>query len=442
MRPYSPLAPLLLAFGLALTPALQAAQDPAMEALDTLTQQNRFPEAYARAREMLPEYEGDPDFDFLYGMAALETGRPNEAVFAFERVAFNYPNQLRVKLELARAFFLTNNYGAARGLFNEVLASNPTENVRINIQTYLDQIDAREQAIAGSFNWYINTNVGSDSNINSATELGVISTPIGDVELNPDGQSIDDNFFDIGAGFSLINPLTKTSAVNVDASYSLHNNLDTDSFDIGVLSGQASYAHLVDSLRLSYGLRGQIVELDGEEFQRSGSLIATLQRSPGNGWSQALTGAWTAVRFDDAVNANADLRDMDQWLVSGVLGKATGAFNHALSLYVGTEEPAGNGTRDNAQDFFGVAFSEQFQFRPGHTPYLRVSFHVSENKAPHVFFGEVREDDIFSTSLGWVWRANPNINITTDLTYTENDSNLDLFSYDRVKFQTGLRYQF
>lgn len=442
MRPKALLPPLLLALGLALPPALQAAQDPALEALDALTQQNRFPEAYARAQELLPEYEGDPDFDFLYGLAALETGRPNEAVFALERVAFNHPEELRVKLELARAFFQIRNFGASRNLFQEVLDSNPTENVRRNIQAYLDQIDASERAIAGSFNWYINTGIGSDSNINSATELGVISTPIGDVELNPGGKAIDDNFFDIGAGLNYIRPLTKTSAINFDAGYSLHNNLDSDDFDIGVLSGQASYAHLVNSLRLSYGLRGQIVELDGEEFQRSGSLIATLQRSPGNGWSQALTGAWTAVRFDDAINSNADLRDVDQWLVSGILGKATGAFNHAVSLYVGTEEPSGAGTRDNAQDFYGIAFSEQFQFRPGHTPYLRVSYHSSENKAPHVFFGKSREDDIFSTSLGWVWRANPNINITTDLTYTENDSNLELFSYDRLKFQTGLRYQF
>lgn len=442
MRPNALLHPLLLALGLALPPALLAAQDPALETLNALTQQNRFPEAWARAQELLPEYEGDPEFDFLYGLAALETGRPTEAVFALERVAFNHPEQLRVKLELARAFFMINNLDAARNLFQEVLDSNPTENVRRNIQAYMDQINTRERAIAGSFDWYISTGLGSDSNINSATELGVISTPIGDVELNPGGKAIDDNFFDIGAGFNYVRPLTKISAINVEAGYSLHNNLDSNDFDIGVLSGQASYAHLVNSLRLSYGVRGQIVELDGEEFQRSGSIITTLQRSPGNGWTQALTGAWTAVRFDDAINANANLRDVDQWLLSGVLGKATGAFNHAVSLYIGTEEPSGKGTRDNAQDFYGIAFSEQFQFRPGHTPYLRVSYHSSENKAPHVFFGRVREDDIFSTSLGWVWRANPNINITTDLTYTENDSNLELFSYDRLKFQTGLRYQF
>jgi len=54
----------------------------------------------------------------------------------------------------------------------------------------------------------------------------------------------------------------------------------------------------------------------------------------------------------------------------------------------------------------------------------------------------VREDTTFSTSMGWVWQALRNMNVTTDVTYTENDSNLDLFSYDRLKVQTGLRYQF
>jgi hypothetical protein len=34
------------------------------------------------------------------------------------------------------------------------------------------------------------------------------------------------------------------------------------------------------------------------------------------------------------------------------------------------------------------------------------------------------------------------MNVTTDLTYMENDSTLDLFSYDRLRVQTGLRYQF
>ncbi|HHX82300.1 MAG TPA: hypothetical protein GX696_04875 [Pseudomonadaceae bacterium] len=204
-------------------------------------------------------------------------------------------------------------------------------------------------------------------------------------------------------------------------------------FNPTVMPAQTTYAHLVNSVRFRYGGRNQLPGLTGNELQRNAS----------SAWAQALNSAWAAIHLEDARTGDSHWRDdVSQWLVSGVLGTATGAFNHSLSLYAGTEEPSNTRRHDHAQDFYGVAFSEQFQLLPGHTPYFRISFHFSENKGLMLVPGNAREADMFSTSFGWIWRANPNINVTTDLTYTENDNNLDSVTYDRVKFQTGLRYQF
>lgn len=433
---------LLAAACLALPALSRAAVNEALQELDTLVAQERYLEAYALSRRLATEHEGDPEFDFLYGLAALESGRISEARFAFERILFLYPNQQRVKLEQARAYFLANDLAASRQLFQEVRATNPGENVTANIDAFLARIDERERSISGSFSWYVNSNVGRDSNINSATELGVISTPIGDVELSPGGQSIDDGFMDLGTGLSYVKPLSKTSALTVNASYNLHNNLDTDAFDIGVLAADANYAHLVRNVRLSYGGRAHRVELDGEEFQSSISAIATLQHNGSGGWSQGATAAFTQVRFNDDLNPNAALRDVDQWLVSGNLNKAAGRFNHGVSVYYGSETALSGQARDIAQTFQGIAFTEQFQLLANHMPYFRISYHQSENRAPHVFFGRVREDDTFSTSLGWIWRAMPALTVTTDATWIDNDSTLELFAYDRFKVQTGLRFQF
>ena len=200
-------------------------------------------------------------------------------------------------------------------------------------------------------------------------------------------------------------------------------------FNSTVMSAQATYAHLVNSVQLRYGTRNQLLQLTGKELQH-------------NAWSQAVNSAWAAIHLADARTGDSHWRDDEgQWLVSGVLGTATGAFNHSLSLYAGTEEP-GKAHNDQPQDFYGIAFSEQFQLLPGHTPYVRITFHFSENKGPELVPGNAREADMFSTSFGWIWRANQNINVTTDLTYTETDNQLDSVTYDRVKFQTGLRYQF
>lgn len=410
--------------------------------LNLLIAQGQFPQAYTLAQANLFDLEGEPEFDFLYGLAALESGRPDEAVFAFERIAYIYPDQQRVRLELARAYFASNNLSAAEQLFNEVLATNPGPNVSNNIEAFLDLIEQRQNTLNSSFTWYVNSNVGSDSNINSATELGIIDTPIGDVELSASGQKIDDDFMDVGAGFNYSHPFDKNRSAFARATFNQHNNFSTNSFDIDVLAGEAGYALIRDNNRLSISGRLQRVDLDSQEFQSSSSLLGAWQRNAGNGWSQGLTAAFTAVRYDDSANPDNSLRDVDQMLFSGNLGKASGRFLHNLSVYYGDEDAQNSVGKNNAQTFFGVAFSEQIQFRPGHIPYFRISLHKSENKSVAPVFNIDREDDTFSTSLGWIWQFNRNINITTDITYTENDSNIDLYAYDRVKYQTGLRYQF
>ncbi len=105
--------------------------------MNTLIEMGRYQEAYVLGQTGLFDYEGEASFDFAYSLAALESGRPDEAVFAFERIAYNNTGQQRVRLELARAYFLSENYAAAETLFNEVLATNPTQNVRTNIQAFL-----------------------------------------------------------------------------------------------------------------------------------------------------------------------------------------------------------------------------------------------------------------------------------------------------------------
>jgi len=271
----------------------------------------------------------------------------------------------------------------------------------------------------------------------------VISTPIGDVELNPNGQSIDDFYMDLGGGFIYSYPLDKNRSLSLSGTYNKHNNIDTSQFDLDTLAMEGNYALVRDNNRFSAGARYQRVLLAGDGFQSSGSMIGTWQRSGAGGWSQAFTGAFTAVRFDNSsINPNNDLRDVNQVLVSGAVNKASGNFLHSVSVYFGDEDSLREQGRNNAQQFYGVAFSEQFQLRPAHLPYLRLSLHRSDNKRTDPVFNVEREDRTFSATLGWIWRLNGGFNLNSDVTFTENESNIDLYEYDRVKYQTGFRYSF
>ena len=104
-----------------------------LEALDVLMKRNQFPQAFELADRLVEEFEGDPDFDFKYGMAAIETQHYDQALFAFERLVIGFPDQPRYRLELARTHFYLRNLIRAEIEFHKVLKQKPPEPVVQNV---------------------------------------------------------------------------------------------------------------------------------------------------------------------------------------------------------------------------------------------------------------------------------------------------------------------
>ncbi len=267
---------------------LLAAEDqspvPAMEALVT---QEQYQQAFALGQENLNEWEGDPDFDYIFGLAALESGDANDSFFALERVAATATDSgLRAlaRLELARAYFVTNNLTAPEKLFNAVLATNPPPNVQQNIQFFLQLIAARQNAQTPTLNWTVSPVIGSDSNANSATSNGLIDTPlIGQIELDPAGQETEDNFSNTTLTMAYQYPFTRDRSLNFNLNLGHLNNFDTDQFDIDNVRGELAYNWGNEVHRFKHGISTGKVNLDQNGFQKSLALDSSWQRAGANG---------------------------------------------------------------------------------------------------------------------------------------------------------------
>ena len=61
-------------------------------------------QAYEMLAAKEAEHAGDPNFDYLLGLAALDSGRPSRAVFALERVLAVDPGHARARRNSARLF--------------------------------------------------------------------------------------------------------------------------------------------------------------------------------------------------------------------------------------------------------------------------------------------------------------------------------------------------
>ena len=148
---------------------------PPAEVMDearALIDANRFAEAFAILGPLVSGDVVHADALFLYGLSALgasqhpqvsEANREvllNEAIGALHAMLIEEPALVRVRLELARAFFLKGEDELARRHFEYVLAGKPPEPVVANIQRFLREIRGR-----GRWSYRLGAALAPDSNI-------------------------------------------------------------------------------------------------------------------------------------------------------------------------------------------------------------------------------------------------------------------------------------
>ena len=142
-----------------------------------LMQAHRYGEALALLRSFIGAETVDATAFFLLGMAAMEASRRpglsegereallDEAVTAFRIMLIEHPDLVRVRLELARAFFYQGEDALAREHFERVLAGDLPPAVVANVRQFLAQIRAKRR-----WRTYFGAAIAPDSNIGSGSE--------------------------------------------------------------------------------------------------------------------------------------------------------------------------------------------------------------------------------------------------------------------------------
>ena len=156
--------------------------DPRVKTARALVQGNRFAEALKILRPLSLEDRPDwTDVRFLLGLAAVrgstESGLEeeqriallDEAIAAFRSILIRRPELVRVRLELALAFYLKQQDGLAREHFERALVGKPPEDLVENVTRFLRVIRARRR-----WNAWFGFSVAPDTNINAASDAEII----------------------------------------------------------------------------------------------------------------------------------------------------------------------------------------------------------------------------------------------------------------------------
>jgi tetratricopeptide (TPR) repeat protein len=153
--------------------------------------------AYALLQPHEATLAGNILYDYLLGVAALDSGRIGEAIFSLQRALSVEPGFSGAKMELARAYFECGNPDLARPLFNQLLDESPPTAVVEVIRRYLQVIDNTRTTPRGRFLPYLELFSGYDSNANGSTD----SQQFLGFALSPDNVETDSAFVEPAAGF-------------------------------------------------------------------------------------------------------------------------------------------------------------------------------------------------------------------------------------------------
>ena len=444
MRPSRPARGVILAVVVLCLATWAQAADQLLQQAKGLLDGGDAKAAYELLSPLQSERAGDPEYDYLLGVAALETGRNTEAVFALERVLAVQPDSAPARAQIARAYFNLKETDTAKREFETVRSQGVPAEVKVTIDRYLEAIARVTEAERFSARFFLEFATGYDSNVNSATSVSEFAVPGLPNPLRLSASSIEqaDGFFSSGAGISIANPLNKrVSVIGGLAAYIRTNFSETD-FDTTLIDGYLGVSTRSGRSTFNLVAQGNIFTVSDPTYRQAyrNALGGTFQ------WIYDLNARnqFTAyVQYAALRYPEQSPRDVDRYIVG--VGYAH-AFRGAdptvyAGVYGGTEQERDDAFSGLAYDPIGVRLGGQKRLND--RTYLFTNLAAEWRKYRGPFFpgviDEAREDRQYWIVLGVHYLLPEEWRLSPQVSYLHNDSNIEINVYDRWQAFVSLR---
>lgn len=433
-----------LSLSLAIAGGAWAQGAPNLKEAASLISSGNAAQALTRLSPFEDSHAGDSEFDYLHGLAALESGDAAKATVALERVLIVNPSHAGARVDLARAYFALGDLARARSEFNIALAQNPPPAVRTMIDNHLARIDQGAAPGGVRFTGYVDVAAGRDSNVNNATVQAQVYVPVFgfNVQLAPTSQRTPDTFASLGAGGELTYTLNTSTSLFVAGDARLRWNRSADTFAYNQYDVRAGVQHAFGAAKvLRVALTGQQYELDQRRYRTATGINAEWRQSLSDAAQLSLFGVGYRMRYkDDAQEPNdADL---------GMLGAG---YTHVLnaarrasvsaSLFAGYERDVGQ-RLDGDRKLLGLRIGGQLAMGANLDVYAGVGYQPSDFQTRNIVFDVQRRDRQTDAAVGLAWRFDRAWTLRPQIAYTQNRSNVSIYTYDRYEVSLMLRRDF
>ncbi len=414
-------------------------------------------QAYMILLAQEPQLAGNIDFDYLLGVAALDSGKIDEAIIAFERVLQADPKNAGARLDLARAYFTAGAMDLAQANFLELKGSNPPPAAIIAIDKYLAAIRDRRSQTNNSFSAWGETALGYDSNITGVpTDFSsAIASAFNLTGVSPTGNSIKRKApylaAAVGADYLYALKAGWAAFVGGEARGRAYRREGEFNSIAGEARTGASWASGPQQLRLTAGYNrfAQDGLAPGEPKptnDRSTALVAADYRLALNERQQLSVGlAGSRVKF-----LSNNIEDFNATTVSAGFLQAferKGSPVLQLNAFYSRDEALrklADGKSDKskrvigARSYFQYSLTDKLAWFNG-LGFSRRNDQSAFSRATEIEFGRDRLADL---TLGLNWRFQPKCSLRAQWLASRNDSNIAIYDYTRHEVSSTIRCDF
>jgi hypothetical protein len=387
-----------------------------------------------------PIYAGSVDFDYLLGLAALDSGRPGQAVLALERVLAAEPGHLPARAEIGRAYLQLRELESARRELEAVARSELPPQVRDTVQRYLDTVARLGEGRRSRWQVSLEGGAGWDSNVNFGSSFGewVLSDGQALVPL-PASRPRESAFVAVAAGITYVAPINGWLDWTAGLQLSQRVNPSQHNVDTGSVELSTGLATAVDAHRYSMSLQHQHLRLDDAAFRDATGAIVQWQWDSGprtqvGAYAQAFELSFPDQSVRDALRRAAGLTLVHGW--SGTLAPTLAASLHGGDERVRADAP------QLAFGFQGVRTAGVVTVAPRWRATAGWSFERREFDAIEPLFGTLRVDRQHDLRAALEHDVDRRLTIAPTLAWTRNASTSAPSDFRRTQAFVYARYRF
>jgi tetratricopeptide (TPR) repeat protein len=439
---------------LACTCALAQSDAQALDRARGFLASGNAKQAYAELEPLQAKMSGMPEFDYLLGVAALDSGRIDEAIIAFERVLALVPNHAGAQMDLARAYYAAGSFDLAEAAFVKLQGANPPAVAQQAIVRYLSAIRARKHQTQAGWSSFGELGLGYDSNITGVpTDFGgAAQQSFNLVGIEATGNSVKRHAgFTQGAiGTEYSRPLDR--GWSLFAGGELRGRAYRNESDFNSFAGEARVGGAKNDGPNQWRVMGSYLEYR-QEGEAPGDPKPTSDRRMGGvslDWRHALDSK-TQVGLGVQLNAvrfpKNNIEDFDQVFLTASWLKTFDRKGSPL-LYVtafGSNDRAKNtlfdGETTKSKALFGTRAFLQYALDAKLNAFGGVGLIVRRDRDAFARSTQVEKgrDTYGEATLGVLWNFREKCALRLQWAYSHNGSNIDIYDFNRHEISSTIR---